>query len=121
MINTSFSSPWYWQAIYNDGSVVSINDTMPLNVDREKLSEFQICLNGHIHSAFDFQKDMRLILLYRTQQEMTESGEMVGEPYKIIIVGWQSTVNGKNVKSIFELHPSGLMIIRNFDKGRKEI
>jgi hypothetical protein len=128
IVNNVFSSPWYYKVFYNDGTTVDINNIMPSNIDREKVSEVQFYLNGELHSAFDFQKDMRLIMLYRTFM-FKQSGandenqnETVSQ-FKVIIFGWQSTVgegeNKRNVKTIFEFYPDGIVFVRNRDIARE--
>jgi len=105
---------WYWKAIYDDGSVFEQQDT-PSLIDRERVRQVLLFFDDKLKANVIIEsKEQRLILVKRTRLSVSESGEVLGS-YSFILIGWHSTIEGKNVKAILELHPNGEIIMRNTD------
>ena len=109
----SFESPWHWKALYKDKTEACSEEIMPGSIDRDKLFELQLWYGKNVVFAIEFKPEQRLILFYRTQAE-----PQTGNKFCVMVAGWQSTLEGKNVKVILELLPNGLILMRNYDPGR---
>jgi hypothetical protein len=115
-----------WQAIYNDGTILPqySDDGVEKrfsDIDISRLHKFTVESNGHaitvnlrsgeikidtVKIDFDMQGDFRLIY-YRTCQVSIGSGGSAISNNKVTEnVGWQATIDGKNVRRIISLNDS---------------
>ena len=111
-----------WRAVYDDGTFI---DEMEPNgtehafkeIDFKKLKVFQLINQQNIAICqVHINGDKRLIFTRRniliTGRRMVLQGDVkvpigINSHQKVIILGWQRTVHGVNVKSIFYLLPDG--------------
>ena len=118
---------WGWLAIYKDGSALKQFDDVTREfhqfkeIDLDNLETF-IVLNlfnvNDITKRFEFHiaEGMTPIFFYRvTVFNATQEDE-----YKVRIAhfGYKETINGKAVKTMMFVHPSGAISIKNTD-GRE--
>ena len=112
---------WTWRAIYKDGSSYDEGDIAPSQLDRAQVTEVQLFYEEELKLALDFDKNeaQNLILFRRTKKDFRsgDNGEELLGEYVTYFVGWKEPQSG--VKSILELHPNGLVIMRNRD-GRAD-
>ena len=117
MSNQNNPIQWSWQAVYKDGSIYDRQQFNELN--REQVKIINLFFNGEYRGCVNLEDEtQRLILIRRNKVFFNEQFQSTGT-YIIYLVGWQSTVNGKNVKALMELHPDGTIIMKNND-GRME-
>ncbi len=112
-----------WKAIYDDDTSLSEMDPSGgkqhtfKEIDFKKIKSFQLVNERNIAVCqVNLSKEKRLIFARRnlitTGRRLIQQGKAnVPVPIKahqrIIILGWQKTVNGVNTKSIFYLLPDG--------------
>jgi len=112
-----------WKVIYNDGTTLSEMDPdggkqhLFKEINFKKIEEFQLVNDKNVTICqVKLNKDKRLIFARRNlittgQLFQTKGGVKIPIPTKshqrIIILGWQKTVNGVNTKAIFYLLPDG--------------
>lgn len=96
-----------WQAVYDDLSFLDqISDGKTNSyheIDRSKLMEFRLIepKTGRVFFIMELDKEKRLIFRRRVSMNAS-TGETMAVVY---LVGWQQTVNGKNVQSLFWVLP----------------
>jgi len=112
-----------WNAVYNDGTTLSERDPNGGNehtfkeIDMSKIVAFQLVNDKNI-AICQVKLGNGKRLIYARRNLMTTGqlfknvgGQKVPIPTKshqrIIILGWQKTVNGVNTKAIFYLLPDG--------------
>ncbi len=112
-----------WRAVYNDESTLSERDPdggidhIFKEIDMSKIVAFQLINDKDIPICqVRLGEGKRLIFARRNQMKTGQLFKMEGNtripiPIKahqrIIILGWQKTVNGVNTKAIFYLLPDG--------------
>ncbi len=112
-----------WKAVYNDGTSLSELDPdggkqhIFTEIDFDKIESFQLVNpQGIAVCEVRLNKDKRLIFTRRNlittgQLFKQEGNSKIPIPTKhrsrIIILGWQKTINGVNTKAIFYLLPDG--------------
>ena len=111
-----------WRAVYDDGSYLDeleSNGTEHIfkEINFKKMVLFQLLNEQHIAICqVHLNSEKRLIFTRRnivtTVRRMILQGDVkvpipINSHQKVIILGWQKTVNGVNVKSIFYLLPDG--------------
>lgn len=100
-----------WIAIYKDSSVLTQfnedgTENLYLDINRNKLSEFRLHRpDGELVFSLKLDPDQRLV--FRRRNFLTEAGDKVTWN----ILGWQQTINGKNIQSINYINDEGLPII----------
>ena len=93
------SLKYNWVSVYNDNTrLPQFNEDGSENkyqdIDRGKLSSFEFYKDGKIILVCDIAPGARLI--YRKRVEQSSSGEQLN----VYLIGWQKTIEGKNVQSI---------------------
>lgn len=110
--------PWYWEAIYDDGATLEeLEDDGTLHgfreIDQERLVAFILRpLFPHLSQyAVQLNPGKRLIFFRKRRKTLDmNSGEQRDEPpYQCI--GYQETVNGKNVKSYVFVNIEGSSLL----------
>ncbi len=112
-----------WRAVYNDGTKLWEQDpdggkqNIFKDIDMKKIEAFQLVNDKNIAVCqVKLGEGKRLIFARRNQMTTGQLFKMQGNvrvpiPTKshqrIIILGWQKTVNGINTKAIFYLLPDG--------------
>ncbi len=112
-----------WKAVYNDGTFLSEMDPDGgdqhtfKEIDMEKITAFQLVNpQGIAVCEVKLNNDKRLIFTKRNRMTTGQAYQVKGETRipiptrsreRIIILGWQKTVNGVNTKAIFYLLPDG--------------
>lgn len=100
----------FWKAIYNDGTYLVSSEEPGSNhygkIDRSKLIAFDILDKETEKLIFRLvlEPEQRLIYRKRNYQDVISGGEKLME---IIMVGWQQTINGKNIQSISHIFDDG--------------
>lgn len=111
-----------WRAVYKDGSNLSERDTDGKDhafgeIDLDNLELFQLVNAQNIPICqVRMGEGKRLIWARRNQmvtgRRLVQQGEVkvplsVKSHQRVIIIGWQKTINGVNSKAIFYLMPDG--------------
>jgi len=105
-----------WQAVYNDGSDLwECNPEGHIinrykDIDRSRLTEFRVYLTEDLSVSepklflrVAIKEGYRLIWRKRRLQRLLED-----KPFATIyLIGWQTTLEGKNIQSILYLYPDG--------------
>lgn len=102
-----------WVAVYKDGSVLFQHEedgteNTYKDIDRKNLSEFHLRLKGTDKTVLAYALEPGQRLIYRMRHSM--SGVSGQKNWTIYMVGWQQTVNGKNVQNISWVFPDGSII-----------
>jgi|SRR6266849_1935481 len=98
-----------WKAIYNDNTFYESSDTPGAKdydkIDRSKLSAFEIFDSDTKKLIYRLvlEPGQRLIYRKRGWQDFYTSEKLL----EIYMVGWQQTVNGRNIQSISHIFPDG--------------
>jgi hypothetical protein len=108
-----------WKAHYNDKTSLVCSD-LPggkdyYKIDRTKLKSFELYDKdtGKTIFTMPLKPDQRLIYRRRVHQDFH-----TGEIQKVIyLVGWQKTVNGKNVQSIAHIYEDGKIELKDRWEG----
>ena len=95
----------FWKAIYSDGSFLSQHnedgtENKYYDIDRTKLIAFEVYNNNNLVLLRHLEPGQRLIFRQRSAFSTT------GKEMRIILVGWQQMVNGKNVQEIAYIFPT---------------
>lgn len=105
---------WIWEVIYDDGTEIIESDEAPFSsLDMDKI-QVLIITNTETQQQFavHYSETMRPIFFRRMRRLLINDPNTIPEEYvnddgslkemivKTIAFGWQSTVNGKNVKSL---------------------
>jgi len=107
---------WTLKAKYKDGSIYEDPENFVFTVNRKKIALIGLFYKGEYRGTIEFLDPIqRPILVRRTQIDLTEQHKEIGRRV-FIVVGWQSTVGGRNVKSILELHSDGSIVMKNNDR-----
>lgn len=88
-----------WRAIYKDGTSlpqynVDGSENKYADIDRTKICAFEFYKDGKLILVLDIAPGARLI--YRKRVEQSSGGESLN----VYLIGWQKTVEGRNVQSI---------------------
>jgi len=112
MQNPSF---WSFKAELIDGSTLVGTDIYgELNrLGTGKLKLIQFFFGGELRGTIEYTFLQRLIFIRRVEA-VYMNGVLTPVSF-VYLVGWQSTVNGANVKCILELHPNGECVLKNTD------
>lgn len=120
---------WGWIAIYKDGTYLKQFDEATglfhnfAEIEQEKLDVFAMQSMEHpgdpakrfeIHVA----EGMKIIHFYRRQ--WLDKGTPDERKICFYLFGYEENVNGKAVKTIFEIHPNDAVAIKNTD-GREKL
>jgi hypothetical protein len=102
-----------WIAVYADGSILRQHEPDGTenryeDIDRKRVSEFHLRLKGKDFTVIAYALDPGQRLIYRKRHSM--SGITGEKNWTIHMVGWQQTVNGKNVQCISWVFPDGSII-----------
>ncbi len=102
-----------WVAVYNDGSILrQFNDDGTENrygdIDRKRLSEFHLVARDEDRIVLAYALEPGQRLIYRKRYSM--SGITGEKNWVIYIVGWQQTINGKNIQNVSFIFPDGSII-----------
>ena len=111
-----------WEAVYKDGSSLwecnSKGDILNKysDIDRKNVIEFQLYRTEELLKSdknplktlkpvysIDIKEGRRLIWRKRRHQRLLESAPFL----TIYMVGWQETIDGRNVQSILYIYPDG--------------
>lgn len=109
-----------WLAVYADGGILPQysedgSEAAYGAINRDTLAEFHILDKETNESVFSMSLEPDQRLIYRRRVSMSEAGI---QNWVILLVGWQQTVNGKNVQSINWILPSGQIV--NTGKFRED-
>ena len=109
-----------WRAVYNDGSYLSqCNEDNSENsykdIDREKLSKFELYDDERLIYCLHIKENQRLIFRGRNFIEISNEGE---KRWIIYLIGYQFNENGKNYKVINYIHENGLI---ELDDSRNDL
>jgi len=113
--SNAFPAFWSFKAELIDSStLVGIDIYGDLNrLGAGKLRVIQLFFGGELRGSIEYTPLQRLIFIRRVEAVYV-SGVLTPASF-IYLVGWQSTINGANVKCILELHPNGGCILKNTD------
>jgi hypothetical protein len=94
-----------WKAKYknNINSHSNKNGDKYTDIDRKNLESIEVYLNSKIIHTLLIEKDKRLIMRYRVQQDINNPNKST----YIFLIGWQQTINGKNIQEITYIFPDG--------------
>jgi len=97
-----------WEALYKDGTkLTQYNEKGEANgyenIDRSKLAAFCIRRDNEQEPFYRvfLNSEQRLIFRRRVWKKTT------GERKDLLMIGWQQTVNGKNIQNISYIHENG--------------
>ena len=101
--------PIQWLAHYADGSTLPQYDAdgcenQYASIDRSRLEGFSLWDDGKCLVHLALEPGQRLV--YRRRVETSPTAE----PIVIYLAGWQQTVQGTNVQSIFYVLPNGTIV-----------
>jgi len=111
---------WAWLAIYKDGSNLKQFDdeTMKFNrfddIDKKNLKVF-VVYNTQSEGRYEthIEEGMTPIFFYRIT--VFNSKQHNERRERVPIFGYKETFNGKSIKTLIAVHPSGAISIRNKD------
>lgn len=118
--SNSMRNPSFWQfkAKLSDGRILT--DLFEINRNREQVKLIGLFYgNEHRATVELLDPTQRLILVRRTQQDYDEVSLKLVARRIVFLVGWQSTVEGRNVKTILHLYEDGSVTLKNND-GRSD-
>jgi len=78
------------------------------DIDRERLKEFHVIDRKSNRTLFAVALEPGQRLIFRKRISM--SGIVGEKMWEILLVGWQQTINGKNVQSLNWIFPDGSII-----------
>jgi hypothetical protein len=115
-MQTQSFSDWHIVARLRDGSVIIQLDFVgEINRRREQVSCLELYFKNELKGRVDLSNsEQRLILVKRTRIDFGEDRKQVGGQ-TTILVGWQSTIEGQNVKCLLFLFDNGEFTLRNYD------
>ncbi len=105
-------SQYYWVAVYEDDSVFrqfeDNKENLFKDIDQSRLKTFKwvSTIEGKPSHSLNIKPWQRLIAFRRVR--MSPTGKVKRTLYAL---GWQSTINGENVKTISWIYPNGSIII----------
>ena len=116
--------PWGWQAVYDDGAVLSQFDRRdgrfhPFGaIDRARLAVFSLVHRDDASRRFDLpmKAGMRPIHAYRVM--VLNAGTDREVRIRTYLFGYQETRQGRNVKAVLQVWPEGRVTLMN-DDGRE--
>ena len=96
-----------WVAEYNDGSHMNQyngdgSENKYIDIDRDKLSKFIILKNNNPFLILNLTPNKKLIYRKRVAQSLLTNSKQ-----EVHLVGWQETINGKNIQNISFLFDDG--------------
>lgn len=102
-----------WVVVYDDGSELwqhgpDGKEHSYADIDRSRISEFHLRLRGQDKTVIAYALEPGQRLIYRKRHSM--SGITGEKNWTIHLVGWQQTVNGKNVQCLSWVFPDGSII-----------
>jgi hypothetical protein len=102
-----------WHAIYDDETELpqygEDGEENPFGaIERNKLAEFHMVDRETGEPVFSMTLDDGQRLIYRRRVSM--SGNTGEVNWVVYLVGWQQTVNGKNVQSLNWIFPNGRIV-----------
>ena len=109
-----------WHVLYTDGSsLFQYNEGEENNkytdIDRSRLKEFSLFVNGTRRITIPFDKNKRLVYRKRVAQDF--AGTTQGQKREVYIAGWQEKRNSKNIQMLCFLFDDGhIEILDKFDK-----
>lgn len=99
-----------WRAIYNDGGVFTADPSSGSKsydkLDRTRLGAIELfdIETGKLIHRLVLEPGQRLILRHRSWQDLMNDQEKL---FEVWLVGWQQTINGKNIQSIAHVFMDG--------------
>ena len=104
-MDNTMSNPFFWKAIYSDGSFLPLFDGEKENkypdIDRNRLLFFELYLDSKLVIRIHLLDGRRLVFRRRVFKQLN------GSEQAVYLVGWQSTVNGVNVQDIAYVFEDG--------------
>ena len=104
------NNPYSWVAWYNDGTFLEQGSYQDSKfdyaaIDRNKLAAFEIREIENKKTIFKLHLEpgQRLIYRRRVWQDFN-TGQIIGYVY---MVGWQQTIEGRNIQAIAHILPDG--------------
>ena len=99
-----------WRVLYTDGSSLfqyteGEENKKYTDIDRSRLKEFSLFVNGARRITIPFDKNKRLVYRKRVAQDF--AGTTQGQKREVYIVGWQEKRNGHNIQSLSFLFEDG--------------
>jgi len=84
-----------WRARHRDGKSLSSKYDKYTSINSDKLDLFIVSFNSRVKAIVHFDGNRRLI--YRTR---TIKNALTGREEKVVLVGWQQNVKGKNIQCL---------------------
>ncbi len=116
---------WHWRAVYTDDSFLDEHpdgDTTHAFADiaMERLAAFWLMPQDASlpHALIRVTDPRTRVIFFRrrtltaTQQELEQTDGLIGKLTNTLhVLGWQRTVNGRNVQSFTFIYPDGSMLV----------
>jgi hypothetical protein len=99
---------FYWKAVYSDGSsIVEIDESGNYlnkysDIDRSRLSYFELYKSNVLLFRLHLIEGRRLIYRRRVSKSLVTGTDSV-----VYLIGWQQTINGKNIQDIAYIFEDG--------------
>ncbi len=115
-------NPSLWKVVaeLEDGSIIRPDDFVyEINRVRTRVKKLGVHYNGQYRGTVDLtDPEQRLILFARNIKVIGVVSNQEISSDRVIHVGWQMTVNGRNVRCVMQLNNDGTVIVRNNDPVR---
>jgi len=100
-----------WKANYDDGSFLKQynadgSENKYTDIDRSRLVSFELLSDDVVVFRLFLEEGQRLIFRRRIVKTLDNKLK-----HMIYLVGWQQTINGKNVQSISYIFDDGLIVM----------
>jgi len=95
-----------WKAKYKDKKKKehsSKNKDKYTDLDRSDLEAIEVYLEDKLIFTQEINGNKRLIMRYRVQQDLNNPAKST----YVFMIGWQKTVDGKNIQEITYVYPDG--------------
>jgi hypothetical protein len=114
---TQLFSEWHITAYLEDNTVINQeNFCGEINRNREKVRYLGLYWNNQLRGLVELvNPEQRLILVRRVREIRGEENLQLLGKQVVLLVGWQSTVNGKNTKALLYLCEDGIFTLKNSD------
>ena len=111
--SNAIPSFWQFKAKLKNNKIVSGWQEINRDYNRGNIEIIGFFYNNKYVGTIELKDPIqRHILVRRVKTEVTESLEALRQTITWLI-GWQSTIEGKNVKAILELHQNGEIVMKN--------
>ena len=103
-----------WKAVYSDGTFLFQHnedgtENKYYDIDRKKLIAFEVYKDKNLILLRHLEPGQRLI--FRQRCAFSTKGDEI----RVFLVGWQQTINGKNIQEIAYVFPTHVELAGRWD------